>query len=227
MLLATLVLLTLSSCLADDWCRGEFSCQTSSLLEQVHGVRTETECQELCSHSPGCEAYTLWLQTSLTHWEQCWLFSHCVATDCHFCLSGIEGEDCSSTTAVSTSPTSTVSGQDCPALTSDQEEFITCFPEFNPGEDVADGSHCIWSCGEDSSLHTCAGGVWDVSPPPGCFCPQLPQTEGQYLCVPDLLDSGEALDQTYCIFSCNDHPVADMTCQQGQWSLELSEVHCP
>lgn len=104
---------------------------------------------------------------------------------------------------------------------------MTCFPDFTPGSPVADGSHCIWQCGADTSLHTCAGGTWDTAPPPSCYCPSLPTDQGQeYLCVPPLLESGEAVDGTYCIVTCASIPTMELQCSLGYWDTDIDNINC-
>ena len=95
-----------------------------------------------------------------------------------------------------------------------------------PGQETLDGAHCIFSCGETSSVRSCAGGDWDVPPPPGCYCPALPSDEGELVCVPQLEESGQAVDGTFCIFSCDGHPVMEINCGVGEWDKDDSEVTC-
>ena len=91
---------------------------------------------------------------------------------------------------------------------------------------MPDGTHCIFTCGEASSVHFCEGGSWDVPPPQGCYCPPLTTDGGELLCVPNLQESGEAVDGTFCIFSCDGHPVLELFCQEGVWDKDGSEVTC-
>merc|ERR1711892_1164837 len=218
--------------LGKDWCTGEFTCETADLFEQQQGYHSEAECQKLCEADGRCSAYTLWKLTALNHWNQCWLFTQCVQTDCVQCVSGKTGDDCvdpdTTTTVTDTTthvPDTTVPGQSCPALP-ESGGSLTCFPEVLPGEEVPDGAHCIFSCGDTTSAHTCAGGSWDVPPPSGCFCPALPAGEGVFLCVPSLEDSGETVDGTFCIFSCDGHPVMEVNCEEGAWDTDDSEITC-
>ena len=135
------------------------------------------------------------------------------------------GDDCVNTDTTTNAPETTVPGLSCPAL-SDGGGSWTCFPEVLPGDKAPDGAHCIWSCGETTSVHPCASGVWDAPPPTGCYCPALPTDEGELLCVPKLETSGEAIDGTFCIFSCGGHPVMELNCGEGSWDVDVVEVTC-
>jgi hypothetical protein len=108
-----------------------------------------------------------------------------------------------------------------------------------PGEGVPEGGHCIWECGAATSVHTCSDGQFQPAPPPGCYCPALPgdqvrmqsiypriAPQGELLCVPPLLDSGEGREGTYCIFSCGDHPLLDIACAGGVWDTDPEELTC-
>merc|ERR1712083_810458 len=101
--------------------------------------------------------HTLWKDTSLSHWSQCWLFSQCVETDCIGCESGKLGDGCDSQDTTTEPPTTNAPGDTCPPLP-DNGGHWTCFPETFPGQDVSDGTDCIFSCGETNSLHNCEGG---------------------------------------------------------------------
>jgi len=227
-----------SEIFTNDYCTGEFSCNVNDLYSQEHGVYEEKNCQEICSADGRCQAYTFWMSTALTHWNQCWLFSTCEKIPCQECLSGtLGGCETNSTTSASTSTGTTttagtttagttVPGKGCPPLNEDQVNSMTCFPDTVPGQEVVDGSHCIWQCGEDTSLHTCAGGLWDVPLPTACLCPPLPEVGGEYLCVPPLLESGEAEDETYCILTCGDVPSLEIQCDLGSWSKNLDDITC-
>ena len=95
------------------------------------------------------------------------------------------------------------------------------------GSAISDGSHCIWVCGQDTSLHTCAGGAWDTAPPPGCYCPPLPSDQGQqYLCVPPLLDTGEGVEGAYCIMTCAGAPTMEIQCEAGAWDTDIDNISC-
>merc|ERR1711936_3387 len=225
--------------LGQEWCTGVFSCDTRDIVEQIQGVDTQGECQDLCQSDSGCAAYTSWMSTSLYHWEQCWLFSQCSKIECNQCVSGIANGDCVDPTTTTPSPDTTTPGPDtttlgpdttvpilnCPALPQEGGSW-TCFPEVLPGEEVPEGGHCIWSCVDTSSVHSCSGGEWDVPPPPHCYCPALPSDQGEVLCVPQLQESGEAKDGTYCIFSCDGHPVLELNCSDGFWDQDLDGVTC-
>merc|ERR1712227_383754 len=131
-----------------QYCTGEFTCDESDLYIQESGVHSNQTCQQMRSDDLRCGAYTYWTSTSLYHWNQCWLFNDCSPIPCQDCESGTTG-DCLTTTT-----STTVSGGGCPPLTEDQASSMTCFPDVAPGEVVEDGSHCIWQCGDISSLHT-------------------------------------------------------------------------
>jgi len=229
-----LVIIFLASvpALTQGWCTGEFTCDIGHLYEQHQGVHLEAECEELCQSDGRCLAYTWWRDTSLAHWSQCWLFSQCEQTPCVQCVSGVSGDGCdgsdTTTPPPDTSapqPDTTVPGQSCPAIP-DSGGSLTCIPEIVSGEPVPDGTHCIFTCGEMNSVHFCEGGTWDVPPPPGCYCPALDTDGGELLCVPDLEESGEAVDGTFCIFSCDGHPVMEILCHGGTWDKDDSEVTC-
>ena len=206
-----------------QYCTGEFTCDQTDLYDQESGVHSNLTCQQMCSNdSNRCTAYTYWTSTSLYHWNQCWLFSDCSPVQCQDCQSGTTG-DCLTTT-----PATTVDGAGCPPLTEDQFSSMTCFPDVTMGEAVENGTHCIWQCGDDSSLHTCAGGGWDVNPPSGCYCPALPDSNGgQFVCVPPLMETGEAVDDTFCIMTCDGLPTMELQCSSGSWDNNLDDIKCP
>ena len=52
------------------------------------------------------------------------------------------------------------------------------------------------------------------------------QVGGEYLCVPPLLESGEAEDETYCILTCGDVPSLEIQCDLGSWSKNLDDITC-
>jgi len=202
--LLILIIFTWSG-VSSQYCTGEFTCDQG----QVYAL---------------CHAFTHWSHLSVIHWSQCWKFQECGdQLQCEQCVSGVSGGDCD----LSSTTVSTVSGAECPPLTSDQETGMTCFPDFVSGAAISDGSHCIWVCGQDTSLHTCAGGAWDTAPPPGCYCPPLPSDQGQqYLCVPPLLDTGEGVEGAYCIMTCAGAPTMEIQCEAGAWDTDIDNISC-
>lgn len=127
---------------------------------------------------------------------------------------------------VTTSGPATSAAPGC-VLTAAQLAASTCYPEPGPGGEVAEGGHCIWECGDTTSLHTCTEAGWDEAPPPACLCPALPATSGDLHCSPPLAESGEAEDGTYCILECEEHPALEVSCDMGTWSRRPEEVVCP
>merc|ERR1712037_1068908 len=98
------LVLVLSPALSTAWCTGENSCDTEHLYQQVQGVHSATDCQDLCEGDGRCKAYTWWRDTSLVHWSQCWLFTQCEETQCAQCVSGSDAEDCSTPGPDTTTP---------------------------------------------------------------------------------------------------------------------------
>jgi len=63
--------------------------------------------------------------------------------------------------------------------------------------------------------------------PAGCYCPALDlPDEGELVCAPPLLESGEGQDGAVCIFSCDQHPQFEMFCNDGFWDVDPDVLLC-
>merc|ERR1711915_544139 len=120
-------LATCTTAFNSKWCTGQFTCDTVDLFMQQQGYHSVSACKSLCQDDGRCSAYTLWKDTSLPHWSQCWLFSQCVETDCIGCESGKLGDGCDSQDTTTEPPTTNAPGDTCPPLP-DNGGHWTCFP---------------------------------------------------------------------------------------------------
>jgi len=230
-----LLILTISSAVAEPWCYTDgVTCPSAELLGRTHGVVDAYQCSTICDAQESCTAFTLWGSTSLVHWEECWTFSACSEEEaCNECTTGTKSGDCSSTTRTTSQPTTvtdatetTSTSNSCPALPQDGGSWI-CIPEVLPGEQVPEGADCIFSCGQGSTLHTCQGGVMSPPVPAGCYCPPLDlPPQGGLVCAPPLLETGEGQQGAVCIFSCDQHPQLELSCNEGVWDTDLDLLVC-
>jgi len=235
-----LLLLKVSAVVAEPWCYTDgVTCPTEELLGRTHGVMDALQCSTICDAQDLCTAFTLWGSTSLVHWEECWTFSTCVEEQaCDECTTGKKSGDCSSTTRTTTSSSTTTSRETtvitdttipsnfCPALPQNGGSWI-CIPEVVAGEEVPEGADCIFSCGQGSSLHTCQGGEMSPPVPAGCYCPPIDlPPQGGLVCAPPLLESGEGEQGAVCIFSCDQHPQLEISCNEGSWDIDLDLLVC-
>jgi len=230
-----LLLLAISAVVAEPWCYTDgVSCPSEELVGRTHGVLDAYQCSTICDAQDLCTAFTLWGSTSLVHWEECWTFSACIEEQvCDECTTGRKSGDCSSTTRTTSRDTTVTAATDttstsnsCPALPQDGGSWI-CIPEVVGGEQVPEGADCIFTCGLESTLHTCQGGAMSPPVPDGCYCPPLDlPPQGGLVCAPPLLESGEGQQGAVCIFSCDQHPQLEISCNDGAWDTDLDLLVC-
>jgi len=243
-----LLLLTISSAVAEPWCYTDgVTCPSAELLGRSHGVVDAYECSTICGAQHSCTAFTLWGRTSLIHWEECWTFSSCSEEEaCDECTTGTKSGDCSSTTRTTSQETTatdatetTVSDATETTVTDATETTATDAPDTTvtaatettvtdvTETTVTDATETtVTDATETTVTDTTVTDATDTTSTSNS-CPALPQDGGSWICIPEVLPGEQVPEEADCIFSCG-HGSTLHTCQGGEMSPPVpAGCYCP